>query len=189
MLYFLVAFIALTVIKQWNPSFSPQAANYQVCHSDDSRPSTYPLHGYHNTYVHDSFPNINLPLDHNLMGSIWPPSYIASGCKTHNTSYASFIECRCHLIPGCTASHPTCISSKWHRNVTTSCGMTYKLSYQSCRRQVMPASCKLSRSATISFYVLPCKRQSNSPFSQTRPNSEHYESPVGIVTGYRTRAG
>ena len=85
MLYFLVAFIALTTIKQWNPLFTPHAA---FLRPDDSHPSAYPLHGHHNTATcatYDSVPNLDLTLDVNSMGSNWHFYFIPAGLKTHTT--------------------------------------------------------------------------------------------------------
>src|ERR1700679_2370384 len=85
MLYFIVTFIALTAIKNWNPLFIPQDV---IDPSADSCPSTYPHHRYHNTVtctMYNSFPNLNLSLDNNLMGSVWHLYDMAAGPKTHNT--------------------------------------------------------------------------------------------------------
>ena len=132
MLYFLVTFIALTTIKNWNPLFIPQ----DVIHpSADSCPSTYPHHHYHNTAtctMYNSFPNLNLSLDNNLMGSISHLYDIATGPKTHNTgcmthntagrvtlhTFELSIQSDYSLMPGYMTSYPINVSSKWHLNVT-----------------------------------------------------------------------
>ena len=96
---------ALTIIKQWNPSFCPQVTIH--CYND-SCPSAYPYGSTHGMYDHasDSFPKVNLLLDHNLMGSIWHICYIDTGCKTHNTLYTYFIRCHYRLVPGCMTGSP-----------------------------------------------------------------------------------
>jgi hypothetical protein len=103
MLYFLVAFIALTAIKQWNPLFSPQAVVHPL---DDSCPSTYPHHHYHNTAtcaMYNSFPNLDLILDDNLMGSIWHLYDMVTGRKTHNAGcMVHNAGCTTHNAAGCT---------------------------------------------------------------------------------------
>ena len=158
MLYFLVAFIALTAIKQWNPFFGPQAAFH---HSDDSCPSTYAHHSYHNAAtcaMYNSFLNIDLTLDHNLMGSIWCLYYIAAGFNTHNTGHTAhnkghtthnhaghmthnatvcvtkltqltfYASSSYRLMPGCMTSYPIVV---WHHEVTASYGVTNKSFYPS----------------------------------------------------------
>src|ERR1700678_943251 len=84
MLYFLVAFIAFSAFKQWNPIFDPQTHTRR---SDHARPSTYPLHGYRYTRpyaMYGTFPNLDPTLDDNSLGSIWQLYYVAAGRKTHN---------------------------------------------------------------------------------------------------------
>ena len=139
MLYFLVTFIALTAIKNWNPLFIPQDA---IDPSADSCPSTYPHHRYHNTVtctMYNSFPNLNLSLDNNLTGSVWHHYDMAAGPKTHNTgcmthntgcithntagrvtlhTFVSSIRSDYSLMPGRMTNHPINVSSKWHLNVT-----------------------------------------------------------------------
>ena len=163
MLYFLVTFIALTAIRQWNPLFSPRAVIYS---SDDSCLFTYPRHRYYNTAtcaMYNSFPSLDLTLDDDLMGSIqvWHLYNMAAGHKTHNTGCMTHnagrkthnIGCMTHntagqvtqhtfvssiqygycLMPGCMTSHLISVSSKWHHNGTTSYSIKNKLSYLSCQ--------------------------------------------------------
>ena len=173
MLYFLVAFIAFSAFKQWNPIFDPQHA---IRRSDLTCPSTYPLHGYRYTRpyaMYGTFPNLDLTLDDNSLGSIWQLYYVAAGrkthnpgCKTHsagrmtqNKSYALVVQCHYRSTPGCMTS----VSSKWHHNITSGPDMTNKLFYPSHRcypitmfpphnlSDKMENQC--SKSATISIHV------------------------------------
>ena len=160
MLYFLVTFIGLTTIKQWNPLFGSQA---MIHPSDDFCPSAYLHHGYHNTTtcdVYNSFPDLdfnNLTLDNTFMESLWHLCDMAAGrkahntgcithntgCMTHNTAghvtqptFVSSIQCCYGLMPGCMTS--ISVSMKWHHNVTTSYGMKNKLLSCPCHCIVLP---------------------------------------------------
>src|ERR1700677_348268 len=144
--------------------------------SDHARPSTYPLHGYRYTRpyaMYGTFPNLDLTLDDNLLGSIWQLYYVAAGrkthnpgCKTHsaehmtqNKSYALFVQCHYRSTPGCMAS----VSSKWHHNITSGRDMTNRLFYPShrCYHVTMfpphnlsdKTENQCSKSATISIHV------------------------------------
>jgi len=177
MLYILVALIALTAIKQWNPLFSPQAA----IHRSDDYASTCAHRGCHNMLTcttYDSFPNIDLTLDVNSVGSNWHLYHIPTGLETHTVGcvthtagctthtafshvtqhpfYASSVRCHYHSMPGHTTGHPLCISSKPHHNVTTCFGVTIKLSYlprQSHHTIIVSAPCKLSEKTEIHTIV------------------------------------
>ena len=175
MLYLLVAFIALTAIRQWNPLFSPQAAIHR---SNDRHPSTYARHSHHNMAtctMYDSFPNLDLALDINSMGSNWHFSYTPTGLKTHTVGcmthtasdtavghvtqhpfYVSSIRYHYHLMHGQMTSRQIFISCKRHHNITTSSGITNELSYPS--HQCHQSSCLhsvtyLKRLKTIQFYL------------------------------------
>ena len=120
MLYFLVAFVAFSAFKQWNPMFGPQAA---IHYSDDSSPSTYPHHCYHHTQTcttYDTFHSLDLTLDDNSLRSVSHLHYIAAaahktdnpGCTSHN------LGCMTHN-PGLTAhspGHMTCNHSHMTHN-------------------------------------------------------------------------
>ena len=173
MFYFLVAFIALTAIKQWNPLFRPQAAVY--C-SFDSCLSAY-KNGFHVTTCPmdgNTFPYLDLSLKTNSMKSILHPYYIVTGLMTHNTSlmthsnvgrtthnmaghmtkhksFVSFFKCNYCLMPGCTTSLPVSLSST-HHNVTTSCSMTKK-TYPSCQCCHIIILSQKKRLKTIQLYL------------------------------------
>ena len=146
MLYFLVAFIALTTIKQWNPLFSNQTTI--DC-------STSPLSKYHNHgYRYMAGMAYNFPsIDHHSMGCIESFYGITAGhkthipghkthiysLKTHNFSHTTagheiqYIQCHYSLMTHCMTSRSISISSKWHCNVTNHYGMSNKLFYPSCQ--------------------------------------------------------
>ena len=90
MLYFLVAFILLTTIKQWNsPLFSPQAT---IKPSEDSYPLEYSLHQHLQVYCgtatctryDNSFPCLEL-ISGNLKFAIGYKNHNV-GCMTHNNN-------------------------------------------------------------------------------------------------------
>jgi hypothetical protein len=146
MLYFLVAFIALTTIKQWIPFIHSSAfVLYPPIHLD--YPTTY-----------DSFSSVDRTLDHNTMGSISHLYYFTAGCKTHitgpmthhnagcmthnlnifgcathDTSYA-LSQCHYCLAPGCMSSS----SMQWHGSITAGYHAIDKWFYPSCQcRHIM----------------------------------------------------
>src|SRR5271156_1172712 len=86
MLYFLVALVALTAIRQWNsPLFGPRA----VTHYSDDSDSIYPHHGYHITMtctMYDPFHNAVLTLDRNLLATIWHLYHVPAGRETHTSN-------------------------------------------------------------------------------------------------------
>ena len=82
MFYLLVAFIALTAIKQWNILFNTQAAVY--C-SYDSCLTTYEHHYWNTTAMNENLSlNLNQSLQNNSMTSIWHFYYIGTGYRTYN---------------------------------------------------------------------------------------------------------
>ena len=141
MLYFLVAFIALTTIKPWI-SFITSSAFVL---------SPPILLDY--CAMYDSFSNVDRKLDHNTMGSIshlyyftpgckthitGPMTHHNAGCKTHNlnrfghatqdTSYA-LTQCHYSLAPGCTFSS----SIQWHQSITAGYHAMDKWLYPPCQ--------------------------------------------------------
>ena len=86
MFYPLVAFIALTTIKQWNLLFNTPA---KVHCSYDFCLTTYE-HRYWNTTIcamdENLFLNLNQSLQNNCMTSIWNFYYIGTGYRTDNIS-------------------------------------------------------------------------------------------------------
>ena len=81
MLYFLIAFLALTAFTEWNSLFIPPAA---IC-SYHTHLSMY-KHGYHNTVTCciEEIPNLDLTLEKDVIKSILSLFYLSSGHKTHN---------------------------------------------------------------------------------------------------------
>ena len=150
MLCFLVAFIALTGIKQWNPLFCPQAAIHFLY---DSPESIYPYnpHPYCNSITcatYDSFPYLDQRLDNRLTHrSIRHIYSVAAGHKTHHT-YALSIQCHYHLMPGL---HPTRVTNKWQS----------------------------SKSVPVLIHVLPHKHHSNTQFDQ-KPHKPYKHSALPL---------
>src|ERR1700678_3221658 len=180
MLYFLVAFTAFNVLKQWNPMFGPQAG---IHYSDDSCPSTIPhhLHQYTPTCTtYNTFPGLKLTLDDSSLGSILHLYYVAMakarnpGCTTHNHSPGPMthnlgritesrscpLSIQCHHL-----MMPVSVSGKWcHKVIMTSYSITDKRYNPSCRFNhinIMHNTYKMtengcSRSITVPVYVLLC---------------------------------
>jgi hypothetical protein len=128
MLYFLVAFILLTTIKQWNsPLFSPQAT---INPSEDSYPLEYSLHQHLQVYssiatctrYDNSFPCLEL-IPGNLKFAIAYKNHNV-GCMTHNAA-----GCLTHNNNTGRATHNN-VGHATHNNTSHATHKCYKKCYK-----------------------------------------------------------